>query len=75
MPKKTEMQKRIAKAEAEANLDAEDIREVAKNVHQKTMTDEQVAQVLEEYPEEQELDPTGGWDLVVNNILHSVFNS
>jgi len=69
-----ELKKRLVKAEKEAGLDADDIREVAKNVHNQTMTDEQVVQVLEEYPEEQELDPTGGWDLVVDDILHSVLN-
>ena len=34
------------------------------------ITNEQVVEVLELYPSEQEEDPSATWDLVVENIIH-----
>ena len=36
------------------------------------ITDDQVQQVLELYPAEQEQDPTANWDLVVEEIIYNL---
>lgn len=36
------------------------------------ITDEQVHEVLDRYPSEQDEDPTATWNLVVENIIHNL---
>ena len=45
--------------------------EVADSISIK-LTDDQINEVLEMYPFDQEQDPTATWDLVVENIIYSI---
>jgi hypothetical protein len=37
-----------------------------------SLTEEEIQEVLEMYPEAQENDPSGTWDLVIENCIHNV---
>lgn len=39
------------------------------------LTEEETQEILERYPDEQEQDPTGTWNLVVENIIHQVVSN
>ena len=45
--------------------------EVADSISIK-LTDDQINEVIEMYPFDQEQDPTATWDLVVENIIYSI---
>ena len=49
----------------------ENVIEVADSISIK-LTDDQINEVLEMYPYDQEQDPTATWDLVVENIIYSI---
>jgi hypothetical protein len=52
-------------------IDIDDVYKVANDLCI-GLTDEQVKEVLELYPSEQEEDPSATWDLVVENIIHNL---
>ena len=60
---------RWKKAEQAAGLSGEDVQGVATNVFKQTLTEEQIIKVLEAYPDEQESDPGGSWELVMEHII------
>jgi len=49
----------------------EDVELVAKSLNFKP-TDEQIKDIISLYPSAQENDPTGTWDLVVENLLYEL---
>jgi len=49
----------------------EDITNVAKSVNVE-LTDSEIKWVLNSYTEAQEQDPTGTWNLVIENLIHQV---
>jgi len=51
----------------------EDVLQVAQRLDL-PITLDQAREVLELYPAEQENDPTGTWDLVVENCLYNLLN-
>jgi len=62
---------KLKRAEALAGIEAEDVQRVAKDIFDTYLTDEQVIEALEAYPAEQEQDPTGSWDQVVEQTLYN----
>ena len=54
-------------------LSKEDVLQVAKSINV-TLTDEQITEVLKIYPAEQEQDPTGTWNLVIENCIYQIIN-
>jgi hypothetical protein len=48
-----------------------DVKFIAASIN-KTLTEEQINEVLEMYPTEQESDPTGTWNLVIENCIYQV---
>ena len=52
-------------------IDKDDVYKVANDLCI-GLTDEQVKEVLELYPSEQEEDPSATWNLVVENIIHNL---
>lgn len=58
----------------EANtINEEDVIQVANSIH-KTLTPEQIQEVIKMYPYDQEQDPTGNWHLVVENCIYQVID-
>jgi len=51
-------------------IDVEDVQRVAKDVFKRELTDEEVELVLEHYDGEEEADPTGTWDLIVEHCIY-----
>ena len=51
-----------------------DVKTVAKDIFKRELTLDQIANVLKQYPSQQEEDPTGTWNLVVEHILHSIID-
>lgn len=47
----------------------EDVKAVAKSLKIE-LTDDQITQVMELYPSDQDQDPTATWDLVVENCIY-----
>ena len=37
-----------------------------------TLTDDEIEDIVENYPWMQEMDPTGTWDLVVDNMINFI---
>jgi Ca2+-binding EF-hand superfamily protein len=54
-----------------AKIDKEDIKRIAKSIG-KSLTDEQVNQILEEYPNWEKQDPTATWNLIVEDLVYFV---
>jgi Ca2+-binding EF-hand superfamily protein len=52
-------------------IEKEDVTCVAESIGKK-LTDEQVDQIIEEYPSWAEQDPTATWDLIVEDLVHFV---
>jgi hypothetical protein len=52
-------------------ISSNDVRKVASDLNVK-LTEVQVQQILTEYPDAQEQDPSGTWDLVVENLIFQV---
>ena len=57
-----------------SNISKDDVILVSYSI-KKSLTDEQVNQVLAMYPHEEECDPTGTWNLIVEHCIHQVLNS
>jgi hypothetical protein len=51
----------------------EDVKNVAQSIKQE-VTDEEIQFIIDEYPGEEENDPTGTWDLIVENIIYRVID-
>ena len=49
-----------------------DVHKIARKVFKRKITNAQARKVLELYPSEQDADPGGTWDLVIEYILHDV---
>ena len=47
----------------------EDVRQVAKDLDFE-LTDDQVNQIIKDYPAAQEEDPHANWDLIVENMIY-----
>ena len=56
-----------------SNIDREDVIMLATRMSL-TLTEEQVNKVLHMYPHEEECDPSGTWDLIVENCVYQVIN-
>lgn len=54
-------------------ITADDIKSVAKDIDVK-ITKKHIAQILKEYPEAQKEDPTGTWDLVIENQIYNMLD-
>lgn len=54
-----------------SNIDRDDILYVAEEL-KIFLTEEQVSQVMHLYPHEEECDPTGTWELIVENCIYQV---
>ena len=54
-----------------SNIDRDDILYVAESLNI-SLTDEQLNQVLHLYPHEEECDPTGSWELIVENCIYQI---
>jgi hypothetical protein len=52
-------------------LDTEDVVKVANSVGI-NLSPQEVKEVIERYPDEQEQDPSGTWNLVVEHICHCI---
>jgi uncharacterized protein YpuA (DUF1002 family) len=57
-----------------SNICPEDIVQVAESLNI-SLTETQVNQVMHIYNEEEECDPTGTWNLIVEHCIHTVINS
>jgi hypothetical protein len=57
-----------------SNISREDVLIVGHSIN-KRLTEEQVNKVLHMYPHEEECDPTGTWNLIVEHCIHQVLNS
>ena len=57
----------------ENQIEKEDVLSVAKSL-KVTLTDEQVSEAINRYPAEQEEDPSGTWNLVVEKIIYDLKN-
>lgn len=57
-----------------SNISREDVLIVGHSINKK-LTEEQVNKVLHMYPHEEECDPTGTWNLIVEHCIHQVLNS
>ena len=56
-----------------SNVDNEDVLSVASELNI-SLTDEQVNKIVLMYPHEEECDPTGTWNLIVENCIYQVIN-
>ena len=56
-----------------SNVDNEDVLSVASELNI-NLTDEQVNKIVLMYPHEEECDPTGTWNLIVENCIYQVIN-
>lgn len=56
-----------------SNVDNEDVLSVASELNI-NLTDEQVNKIVLMYPHEEECDPTGTWNLIVEHCIHQVIN-
>jgi len=56
-----------------SNISETDVLVVANSIKKK-LTIEQVNKVILMYPHEEECDPTGTWDLIVENCIYQVIN-
>ena len=54
-------------------LAKKDVLQVAESIGI-TLTNEQVFEVIDEYPAWAENDPTGTWDIIVEDIIYFVIN-
>lgn len=52
-------------------IEREDITRVAESIGKK-LTDEQVDQIIEEYPAWAEQDPTATWNLIIEDLVYFV---
>lgn len=48
-----------------------DVLKVAKSINMKDPSDDVIQEIINEYPGEQEQDPTATWNLVVENQLYA----
>lgn len=52
-------------------ISKEDVLQVAQSINMKTPSDDIIQEIINEYPGEQEQDPSATWNLVVENQLYS----
>jgi len=52
-------------------MEKQDVLQVASKLRVK-LTDSEIEQVLKDYPVEQELDPSGTWDLVIEQCIYNL---
>ena len=52
-------------------IDREDVINVASSIN-KTLTEEQITKVMHMYQYEEECDPTGTWNLIVEHCIHQI---
>ena len=55
----------------ESNLSKSDVKSVADQLHIE-LTEDQIEKILLLYPAWQENDPTGTWDLVIEDLIYHV---
>jgi len=63
---------RLHEAERVAELYRDDVQRIATETFKTELTEEQAIEALEMYPSEQEQDPTGTWDLVIEHVLDQI---
>lgn len=56
-----------------SNIGRTDVLVVAKSIN-KQLTEEQVNKVILMYPHEEECDPTGTWNLIVEHCIYSILD-
>jgi len=49
----------------------EDVKSVAKGINQE-VTDEEIKQIIEEYPAAEDQDPTATWNLIVEDLIYQI---
>lgn len=54
-----------------AKITKEDVLQVVKSINMKTPSDDVIQEIINEYPGEQEQDPTATWNLVVETQLYA----
>lgn len=54
-------------------ITSEDVKNVAKTIKQE-MTDDEINFIIEEYPGAESEDPTGTWDLIVEDLIYRVID-
>lgn len=52
-------------------ISKEDVLQVAQSINMKTPSDDIIQEIINEYPGEQEQDPSATWNLVVENQLYA----
>jgi len=50
----------------------EDVRQVAESINFRKPTEIEINQIIDDYPSEQEEDPSGTWNLVVEKQLYDL---
>jgi|WetSurSiteA1Bulk_404760.scaffolds.fasta_scaffold266718_2 hypothetical protein len=53
----------------------QDVYDVADRIHARALTDEEVEWILFCYEDAQRQDPTGSWNLVVENLIYTIINN
>jgi hypothetical protein len=53
----------------------QDVYDVADRIHARALTDEEVEWILFCYEDAQTQDPTGSWNLVVENLIYTILNN
>jgi hypothetical protein len=54
-----------------SNIDRKDVIRVAESL-MIPLTEDQINEVLHMYPHEEECDPSGTWDLIVENCIYQI---
>jgi len=72
MPKKKELTKLEIAEKKSKGLVKDDVLRVAKDLKMKKPNDEEVIRILTAYPSAQEDDPTGTWNLVIEDLLYNL---
>ncbi len=57
-----------------STISREDVLLVGLSIN-KRLTEEQVNKIILMYPHEEECDPSGAWNLIVEHCIHQVLNS
>lgn len=54
-----------------SNIDREDVLDIAESLNI-SLTEEQINKIILLYPHEEECDPTGTWELIVENCIYQI---
>jgi len=54
-------------------ISPEDVKQVADSINVE-LTEAEIKEVIERYPSEQEEDPTGTWNLVIDHIIQCIID-